>query len=79
MKVLKDFSLNIKQGMVVALVGSSGGGKSSVVSIIERFYDPNSGGIYFDGFNIRELNPVWYHKQVALVQQEPVLFSGSIR
>ena len=65
--------------MVVALVGPSGGGKSSVVSIIERFYDPQNGILTFDGMDVRDISPEWYHRQVALVQQEPVLFSDTIR
>ena len=63
---------------MVALVGSSGGGKSSLVALLERLYDPEQGVVRYDGRNVRDLNPVWYHKQVALVAQEPVLFSGTI-
>ena len=47
--------------------------------MMERFYDPNEGSIEFDGKNIKDLDPKWYHQQVAIVQQEPILFSGSIR
>lgn len=64
---------------MVALVGQSGCGKSSIVSLIERFYDPDEGQVLFNGRNVRDLNPRWYHNQIAIVQQEPVLFSGSIR
>ncbi len=78
-KVLKGVNLQVKQGMVVALVGPSGGGKSSIVSIVERFYDPLFGSLNFDGTDVRDLHPSWYHRQVSLVQQEPVLFSGTIR
>jgi len=46
---------------VVALCGTSGCGKSSIISLIERFYDPEEGGIFFNGRNIRELDPKWYH------------------
>ena len=47
--------------------------------MIERFYDPIEGRVLFDGMDIRNLNPKWYHKQIAIVSQEPVLFSGTIR
>ena len=51
----------------MALVGSSGGGKSSLVALFERLYDPQEGSVKYDGRDIRDLNPVWYHQQVALV------------
>ena len=52
---------------VVALCGTSGCGKSTIISMIERFYDPNSGVVLFNGKNIKELDPRWYHKQIAIV------------
>lgn len=55
-----------------------GCGKSSLISMIERFYDPLEGRVLFDSTDIKSLNPKWYHKQVAIVSQEPVLFSGTI-
>ena len=67
------------QNKVVALVGSSGCGKSSIIALIEDFYRPDKGEVLFNGQNISELDPKWYHQQVAIVQQEPVLFSGDIR
>ena len=64
----------------MALVGQSGCGKSSIVSLIERFYDPNDGTVFYNGNDIKELDNDWYHKeQIAIVSQEPVLFSESIR
>lgn len=60
-------------------MGQSGCGKSSVISLIEQFYRPTHGLVLFNGVNIKELDPKWYHKQVAIVQQEPILFSGDIR
>ena len=68
-----------QKNRVVALCGTSGCGKSSIISLIERFYDPWEGEVLFNGQNVKELNPRWYHKQIAIVQQEPVLFSGSVR
>lgn len=47
--------------------------------MIERFYDPEEGEVLFNGINIKEIDPRWYHEQVVIVQQEPILFSGSIR
>lgn len=64
---MKGVTINVARNKVIALVGPSGCGKSSIISMIERFYDPNEGRILFDGVNIRELNPKWYHQQVAIV------------
>jgi ABC-type multidrug transport system fused ATPase/permease subunit len=50
-----------------------------LISMIERFYDPQDGVVEFDGRNLRDLDPRWYHQQVAIVSQEPVLFSGTIK
>lgn len=63
----------------VALVGESGSGKSTVISLIERFYDPDSGRINFDGVEIRKLKINWLRQQMGLVGQEPVLFNETIR
>eukprot|EP01113_Clastostelium_recurvatum_P035813 TRINITY_DN5027_c0_g1_i2.p1 TRINITY_DN5027_c0_g1~~TRINITY_DN5027_c0_g1_i2.p1 ORF type:complete len:797 (-),score=180.16 TRINITY_DN5027_c0_g1_i2:7-2397(-) len=77
--VLSNFSLSIEPGQVVALVGPSGGGKSTTVSLIERFYDPQSGYISLDGHAIQRLDPKWYRGQIGFVSQEPVLFARSIK
>ena len=63
----------------MALVGKSGSGKSSIINLIERFYNCTEGEILFDGVNIKDLNPQWYKQQIAIVSQEPVLFSTSIK
>lgn len=80
-QVLKGVSITVdnKDKRVVALVGQSGCGKSSIISMIERFYDVQEGGVYFNGNNVKDLDPRWYHEQISLVQQEPVLFSGTIQ
>ncbi|KAI9923751.1 hypothetical protein MW887_008378 [Aspergillus wentii] len=78
-QVLRGLNLTIKPGQWVALVGSSGSGKSTVVSLLERFYDPQSGGIYVDGRDIRSLNVSNYRFFLTLVGQEPTIYSGSIR
>ncbi|KAG8222223.1 hypothetical protein J437_LFUL001421 [Ladona fulva] len=77
-KVLKNFSVDIEPGKKVALVGSSGAGKSTVVGLLMRFYDPISGKINLDGVDIRSLNLHWLRSQIGLVSQEPVLFGTTI-
>ncbi|CAH0027893.1 unnamed protein product [Clonostachys rhizophaga] len=76
--VLEDFSLNIPAGKVTALVGASGSGKSTIVGLLERWYNPSAGTIKLDGKPIDKLNLQWLRQHVRLVQQEPVLFSGSV-
>ncbi|KAJ7965187.1 ABC transporter B family protein [Quillaja saponaria] len=76
---LNNFSLHIETGSKVALVGPSGSGKSSVLALLLRFYDPGEGKIFIDGKDIREYNLRNLRTQIGLVQQEPLLFSSSIR
>lgn len=78
-KICKNVSLKVKKNQVVALVGPSGCGKSSIISLIERFYDPIEGQVLFSGVDVKDLDARWYKRQIAIVSQEPVLFSGSIR
>ena len=77
--VLKNVSFIVKPGEITAFVGHSGSGKSTILQLILRFYDPNSGQILFDGVDIRQLDPRWIHKVISVVQQEPCLFTLSIR
>ncbi|XP_006846532.2 ABC transporter B family member 19 [Amborella trichopoda] len=77
--VLRGFSLSIPAGNVVALVGSSGCGKSTIISLIERFYDPSQGEVLIDGQNIKELDLKFLRRNIGLVSQEPSLFTGTIR
>ncbi|PSS18130.1 ABC transporter B family member 19 like [Actinidia chinensis var. chinensis] len=77
--VLRDFCLKVKGGNMVALVGGSGSGKSTVIWMVQRFYDPNQGKVMMDGVDLRELDVKWLRRQTALVSQEPALFAGSIR
>lgn len=63
----------------VALVGESGSGKSTVISLLQRFYDPDSGNITLDGVEIRRLQLKWLRQQMGLVSQEPILFNDTIR
>jgi ATP-binding cassette subfamily B (MDR/TAP) protein 1 len=76
--VFQDFSLEVPAGKTVALVGPSGSGKSSVVALVERFYDPQAGAVLLDGVDIRQLNLKWLRAQMGLVSQEPVLFNMSV-
>jgi len=78
-QVVKDFSLTFPAGKTTALVGASGSGKSTIISLVERFYDPLAGSVRLDGLDIRDLNLKWLRSQIGLVSQEPVLFSTTIR
>ncbi|KAM0514332.1 hypothetical protein ACHAPE_006913 [Trichoderma viride] len=77
--VLRGLSLTIKPGQYVALVGASGCGKSTTISLLERFYDPLAGGVYVDGKDISTLNVSDYRSFISLVNQEPTLYSGTIK
>ncbi len=77
--VLKNFSLCVKKGETVALVGNSGGGKSTVVNLIPRFYDVTSGSIEFDGVNIKYFNLNELREHIAFVFQDNFLFSGTLK
>ncbi|CVL10154.1 ATP-binding cassette, subfamily B (MDR/TAP), member 1 [Fusarium proliferatum] len=76
--VMDDVSLEIPAGKVTALVGASGSGKSTIVGLVERFYDPVQGTVYLDGHDISKLNLRWLRQQMALVSQEPTLFGTTI-
>lgn len=76
--VLYGLNISATPGKALALVGTSGCGKSTVVSLIERFYDPSGGNISLDGKDIQELNVSWLRRQIGLVSQEPVLFDASV-
>ncbi|CAK4713348.1 hypothetical protein LEN26_015218 [Aphanomyces euteiches] len=77
-QVCKGYSLHIKAGEKVALVGPSGSGKSTIVSFLERYYDPLDGVVRLDGHDLKTLNVKWLRAQIGLVGQEPSLFSCSI-
>ena len=78
-RVLTDFNLAVNPGETVALVGPSGGGKSSVINLIERFYVPDSGVVRLDGRDLADLDPRWLKRRISLVSQEPTLFNRSLR
>ncbi|KAH8674490.1 ATP-binding cassette, subfamily B, member 1 [Tricladium varicosporioides] len=77
--VLQGLNFTVKSGQYVAIVGSSGGGKSTIIAMLERFYNPDSGTIFVDGKDIPSLNVNDYRSHLALVSQEPVLYSGTIK
>lgn len=78
-RVLQDFSLKIKPGTSVALVGRSGSGKSTIAKLMQRLYLPNEGAIFIDGVDVRHMDPYWLRSNMGMVLQENLLFSGSIR
>lgn len=78
-QIFREFSLRISSGTTAALVGQSGSGKSTVISLIERFYDPQAGQVLIDGINLKEFQLRWIRQKIGLVSQEPVLFASSIK
>ena len=77
--VIYDLSLKVESGETVAIVGATGSGKSTLVNLLERMYDPDQGAIFLEGHDIRELDPQWLRNTVGLVMQEVYLIPGSIR
>ncbi|NXP51177.1 MDR1 protein, partial [Heliornis fulica] len=77
-QILQGLNLNVEKGQTLALVGSSGCGKSTVVQLLERFYDPLHGEMLFDGKNAKTLNIQWLRAQIGIVSQEPTLFDCTI-
>lgn len=77
--ILKDFNLKVPTGKTVALVGGSGSGKSTVVALLQRFYDPLGGEILLDGISIDKVQLKWLRSQMGLVSQEPALFATTIK
>jgi ATP-binding cassette subfamily B protein/subfamily B ATP-binding cassette protein MsbA len=79
MPVVRDFSVTVKSGSVVALVGRSGAGKTTVTDLVARFHDPTKGRIMLNGTDIRDFRLTTYRDLLALVQQDVFLFDGSVR
>lgn len=77
--ILKDFNFEIKKGESVAFIGSTGSGKSTIVNLICKFYNPTSGGIYLDGINYRNIDKTCLYNNLGYVLQQPQLFSISIK
>jgi len=78
-KIFNGFSLSIPSGTTASLAGHSGRGRSTVINLIERFYDPQAGELLIDGINLKEFQLKWSRSKIGLVSQEPVLFTGSIK
>ncbi len=77
--VLKNVNLEAEIGEIIALVGMSGGGKTSLVNLIPRFYDPSPGAVLIDGVDIRQISIATLRSQIAIVTQEPILFNDTVR
>jgi ATP-binding cassette subfamily B protein len=77
--VLRDVDFKVRAGQTIALVGESGAGKSTLMSLLQRFYEPNSGAIFVDGTDVRELSQRSLRRQIGIVLQDGMLFSGTIR
>lgn len=77
--ILQGLNLKVRACKTVGLVGGSGSGKSTIISLLERFYDPTCGEILLDGFDIKKLHLKWFRSLIGLVNQEPILFATSIR
>jgi len=78
-QIFSGFSLYVPSGTTAALVGQSGSGKSTVISLLERFYDPDAGEVLIDGVNLKNFQVRWIREQIGLVSQEPILFAASIK
>ena len=76
--VIKDLSLRVEEGSCVALVGMSGAGKSTLFELLQRFHDPDLGEVVVDGMPLKTFDPVDLRKKLAIVSQQPVLFSGDV-
>ena len=77
--MLKGIDLDVAAGEILALVGMSGGGKTSLVNLIPRFYDVTQGAVCIDGIDIRDVAVSDLRKQIAIVTQEPILFNDTVR
>jgi len=77
--VLRDITFSMQAGETVAVVGPTGAGKTSLINLLPRFYDPSSGRVLINNRDISQLDPAWFRSKIALVMQDPFLFSGTIR
>jgi subfamily B ATP-binding cassette protein MsbA len=77
--VLKDIDLHVKGGEILALAGMSGGGKTTLVNLIPRFYDVTKGAVLIDGSDVRDVSIASLRKQIGIVSQDPILFNDSVR
>lgn len=79
MPVLEGFSLTARRGQTIALVGSTGGGKTTIVSLATRFYEPRAGRIALDGVDLRDIPLAWFTERIGIVPQVAHLFAGTVR
>jgi ABC-type multidrug transport system fused ATPase/permease subunit len=77
--VLRDINISAEPGQIIAIVGRTGAGKTTVASLLLRFYDPSSGVVLLDGHDLRDLKLWWLRKQVSVVLQDAIIFSGTVR
>lgn len=77
--IFAGFSMHVSSGTTMAIVGESGSGKSTVINLVERFYDPRAGEVLIDGMNIKNFKLDWMREKIGLVNQEPMLFMTSIK
>lgn len=77
--VLKNFNLNVRKGETIALVGATGSGKSTIISLLCRFYEPVAGEVLFNGVDYRNRSQQWLQSNLGIVQQTPFLFTGTVR
>lgn len=77
--IIKGLSFSIEPGETIAVVGATGSGKTTVINLLERFYDPGQGEILLDGVNLRDFDPRWLREQIGLVMQEVLVVPGTVR
>jgi ATP-binding cassette, subfamily B, multidrug efflux pump len=77
--VLRNLSLNVAPGETVAIVGATGSGKTTIINLLERFYDPQQGSILLDGIELGQLDPLWLRRQIGLVMQEVYIIPASVK
>lgn len=78
-QIFSGFTLHVPSGKTAALVGQSGSGKSTVISLLERFYDPEAGQVLIDGVDLKKLRLTWIRGHMGLVSQEPILFATTMK
>lgn len=77
--VLEDLSFHVRPGETLAIVGATGSGKTTVINLLERFYDPSRGTVQVDGLDLKALDPAWLRRQIGLVMQDVLIVSGTFR